>query len=211
MFTGIIEALGEILAVEDRPPGKRLAIRGGKAADEVAIGDSVAVSGCCLTTVALTPLPVREDWEQGASVAASVLHFDAGPETLSRTTLGRLAPGGAVNLERAVRVGDRLGGHFVSGHVDGVGTLLTREDADDWSTFWFSMPPGLRTQMASKGSVAVDGVSLTLVDVEADRFSVQLIPHTLAVTTLGRLMPGGVVNLETDILAKYVEAAIQKK
>jgi len=175
MFTGIIEALGEVLAVDSRPPGKRLTIRAGSAADGVAVGDSVALSGCCLTVVAA----------QGDQ-----LQFDAGPETLSRTTLGRLTIGDAVNLERAIRVGDRLGGHFVSGHVDAVGALIKREDAADWSTFWFQMPGPLRPQMASKGSVTVDGVSLTLVDVDADAFSVQLIPHTLSMTTLGKLRAG---------------------
>ena len=194
MFTGIIESLGKVLAVETREPGRRLAIQASNVAEGVAIGDSVAISGCCLTVVAVT---------------GEQLEFDAGPETLSRTILGRLNAGDAVNLERAVRVGDRLGGHFVSGHVDAVGTLLKREDAADWSTFWFQMPRALRTQMASKGSVAVDGVSLTLVDVEPERFSVQLIPHTLAMTTLGRLRPGNPVNLETDVLAKYAEAALQ--
>ena len=194
MFTGIIESLGEVLAVETREPGRRLTIQAGNLAQGVAIGDSVAVSGCCLTVVAAN---------------GRQLEFDAGPETLSRTILGRLTAGDAVNLERAVRVGDRLGGHFVSGHVDAVGTVLKREDAADWSRFWFQMPQALRTQMASKGSVAVDGVSLTLVDVEPECFSVQLIPHTLAVTTLGMLRPGDAVNLETDILAKYAEAALQ--
>lgn len=192
MFTGIIEALGIVQVVEERPPGRRLAIQAGNIAEGIALGDSVAISGCCLTVVAIN---------------GNSLEFDAGPETLSRTILGRLIQGDAVNLERAVRVGDRLGGHFVSGHVDAVGTLTQRDDAQDWSTFWFQMPANLRTQMASKGSVAVDGVSLTLVAVGADRFSVQLIPHTLAVTTLGRLRVGDQVNLETDLLAKYVEAA----
>ena len=193
MFTGIIEALGLVQAVEERPPGRRLTIQAGNLADGVVLGDSVAISGCCLTVVTMN----------GES-----LEFDAGPETLSRTILGRLTKGDTVNLERAVRVGDRLGGHFVSGHVDAVGKLTQREDAKDWSTFWIQMPGALRSQMASKGSVAVDGVSLTLVAVESDRFSVQLIPHTLAVTTLGRLKVGDQVNLETDILAKYVEAGL---
>ncbi|MCE9552790.1 MAG: riboflavin synthase [Planctomycetes bacterium] len=193
MFTGIIEALGVVQSVEERPPGRRLTIQAGNIAEGVSLGDSVAISGCCLTVVAIN---------------GSSLEFDAGPETLSRTILGRFSMGDTVNLERAVRVGDRLGGHFVSGHVDAVGTLVQRDDAKDWSTFWIQMPAPLRTQMASKGSVAVDGVSLTLVEVESDRFSVQLIPHTLAITTLGRLKVGDQVNLETDLLAKYVEAGL---
>jgi len=209
MFTGIIESVGTIQAVEERPPGRRLVIEAGEVAHGVAVGDSIAVSGCCLTVVAHTPLPSRKGPGEGTAAPNRLLAFDAGPETLSRTILGHLSPGGAVNLERAVRVGDRLGGHFVSGHVDAVGTLEQREDAKDWSTFWFQMPAALRSQMAAKGSVAVDGVSLTLVDVEPERFSVQLIPHTLAVTTLGKLKVGDAVNLETDILAKYVEAAVR--
>ncbi|MCE9546014.1 MAG: riboflavin synthase [Planctomycetia bacterium] len=194
MFTGIVEALGSVVEVLARPPGRRLVLSWPDAAAECRIGESLAINGCCLTVVA---------------VCGELLEFDAGPETLSRTNLGELASGGVVNVERAVRVGDRLGGHFVSGHVDAVGTLDARQDEHDWSTFWFRMPASLGSQMASKGSIAIDGVSLTLVDVEPERFSVQLIPHTLAVTTLGRLAVGGRVNLETDLLAKYVEAAIR--
>jgi riboflavin synthase len=116
-----------------------------------------------------------------------------------------LKPGSQLNIERSLRAGDRLGGHFVTGHIDGLGTLASRTDDGDWSTFWFRAPLELTRQMASKGSIAVDGVSLTLVDVEANRFSVALIPHTLGATTLGQLRPGDTVNLETDVLAKYVE------
>jgi riboflavin synthase len=136
---------------------------------------------------------------------ADTLVFQAGPETLLRTNLGRLQAGGRVNMERAVVVGSRLGGHFVSGHIDGQGALLDRRDEGDWSTLWFSVPRTLARHMASKGSVAIDGVSLTIVASEPERFSVALIPYTLAVTTLGQLKPGDSVNLETDILAKYVE------
>jgi riboflavin synthase len=124
---------------------------------------------------------------------------------LSRTNLGSLAPGDRVNVEHSLRAGDPLGGHFVTGHVDGIGHLDARADERDWSLFWFRVPRPLTRQMASKGSVAVDGVSLTLVDVEADRFSVALIPHTLRMTTLGKLQPGDAVIIETDLLAKYVE------
>ncbi len=157
---------------------------------DAALGDSISISGCCLTVVA---------------VDGDRLAFDAGPETLARTTLGRLAAGSAVNLEPSLRIGDRLGGHFVSGHVEGVGTLVARQDERDWSTFWFEFPNELGRYIVPKVSIAVDGVSLTLVDVEADRFSVALIPHTLAVTTLGNLAVGGHVNLETDLLAKYAQ------
>ncbi len=137
--------------------------------------------------------------------------FQAGPETLARTNLGDLVPGSFVNLERSLAVGDRLGGHFVTGHIDDVGTLRSREDHGEWSFFWFELPRRLSRQMASKGSVAIDGVSLTIVDSEPDRFSVALIPFTLAVTTLGPLQAGGKVNLETDVLAKYVERLVESK
>ena len=154
------------------PPGCRLIVREPKIAAETQVADSISVNGCCLTVVE----------RQGDTFA-----FQAGPETLARTNLGELKPGSRVNLERALAVGDRLGGHFVSGHIDGVGTLLTRDDCGEWSTFWFSVPRELAVQMASKGSIAVDGVSLTIVDSEPDRFSIALIPYTLAVTTLGPL------------------------
>lgn len=190
MFTGLVEALGTVVALKDEPPGKRLVLRAGDVAAGAKLGDSIAINGCCLTVVA---------------VDGETLEFEAGPETLARTNLGRLELGSPVNLERSLCVGDRLGGHFVSGHIDGTGTLDERIDDGDWSTCWFTMPPDLGRQMASKGSVAVDGVSLTLVEVEPARFSVALIPHTLEVTTLGKLQPGDPVNLETDLLAKYVQ------
>jgi riboflavin synthase len=139
------------------------------------------------------------------------LDFQAGPETLSRTNLGELVVGSVVNLERSLQLGDRLGGHLVTGHIDGVGTVDQRIDHGEWSTFWFQATPELTLQMASKGSVAVDGVSLTLVDVEDRRFSVQLIPHTLTITTMGRRRAGDRVNLETDLLAKYVERQFANK
>lgn len=193
MFTGLVETLAAVAAVESRPPGRVLVLDARQAADGVQIGDSIAINGCCLTCVAID---------------GGKLSFEAGPETLSRTTLGHLVAGAKVNLERSLRVGDRLGGHFVSGHVDDVGQLVRRRDEKDWSTFWFRFPERLRSQMAPKGSIAVDGVSLTLVDVSAEEFSVALIPHTLAETTLGGLAAGDRVNLETDLLAKYVEQQI---
>jgi riboflavin synthase len=189
MFSGIVEALGTVAEVRCEPPGCRLVIQHAKIAAETAVADSISVNGCCLTVV---------------EVRGDTFAFQAGPETLSRTNLGALRPGGRVNLERALAVGARLGGHFVSGHIDALGTLLERQDYGDWSTFWFSVPRAQSRQMASKGSIAVDGVSLTIVDSEPDRFSVALIPYTLTVTTLGPLVPGDKVNLETDILAKYV-------
>lgn len=194
MFTGLVEALGAVAEVRAEPPGRRIAIRAPEVAHDVALGASVAVSGCCLTVVA---------------AGDGLLEFEAGAETLSRTTLGRLSLGSAVNLERSLRLGSELGGHLVTGHVDGLGTLLERRDEGPWSTMWFEAPDELMCQMASKGSISVDGVSLTLVDVGPNRFSVALIPHTLAVTTLGKLHVGDHVNLETDLLAKYVQRHLE--
>lgn len=190
MFSGIVERMGSVSRLISDPPGVRLVIASPEIAQGVKIGDSIAVNGCCLTVVQI----------DGAEFG-----FDAGAETLSRTNLGRLGEGSLVNLERSLKIGDELGGHFVTGHIDGLGHLDQRIDEKDWSTFWFRMPARLAHQLASKGSIAVDGISLTLVDVEDQRFSVALIPHTLSITTLGALRPGDPVNLETDVLAKYVE------
>lgn len=190
VFTGLVQALGEVCAVVPGEPGVRLTVRAKILATAAAVGDSVSVNGCCLTVVA---------------AANGELAFDAGPETLRLTNLGRLRPGDPVNLEPALRAGDPLGGHLVTGHIDGLGTVDAHIDDGDWCTMWFRAAPPLLRQMAPKGSVTVDGVSLTLVAVEAERFSVALIPHTLASTTLGRRAVGDEVNLETDILAKYVE------
>lgn len=167
----------------------RLVVEATEIARQASLGESICVSGCCLSVV---------------EIAATRLAFDLGPETLSRTTLGGLTPGRLVNLERSLRLGDRLGGHLVSGHVDGVGRLESREDDGDWSTLRFAAP-GLAGQLVPKGSVAVEGVSLTVCEVGPATFTVQLIPHTLAVTTLGRLRAGDAVNLETDMLGKLVE------
>jgi riboflavin synthase len=196
MFTGLIETLARVSDLEPEPPGVRLVIAAGAIADETKIGDSIAVNGCCLTVV-------RIDGES--------LSFQAGEETLKRTNLGRLQLGSALNLERSLVIGDRLGGHFVTGHIDGQGVLAERRDDKDWSTVWFSAPAELLKQIASKGSIAVDGVSLTVVEVERERFSVALIPHTLAATTLGRLNVGDSVNLETDLIAKYVARLIESR
>lgn len=196
MFSGIVEALGTIAEIRNEPPGCKLLVREPKIVPETKVADSVSVNGCCLTVV---------------EVEGDVMAFEAGPETLARTNLGDLKAGSRVNLERALRVGDRLGGHFVSGHIDATGTLLERNDQGQWSFFSFAIPKPLSVQMASKGSIAVDGVSLTIVDSEPERFSVALIPYTLAVTTLGPLEVGGRVNLETDILAKYVQRLAEAK
>lgn len=190
MFSGIVEALGTVAELKMEPPGCRIIVSDPIIAADTNVADSICVNGCCLTVVEKN---------------GDTFGFQAGPETLARTNLGELKPGSRVNLERALAVGGRLGGHFVSGHIDGTGELVERTDQGDWSTFWFSVPRSLAMQMASKGSIAIDGVSLTIVDSEADRFSVALIPYTLDVTTLGALQVGGKVNLETDILAKYVQ------
>lgn len=190
MFTGLVESTGKITALEPQGPGIRLVVDAGALAKDVQIGDSIANNGCCLTVIEVN----------GTSLA-----FEAGPETLAKTSLGNKRIGDFINLERSLQVGDRLGGHLVTGHVDAVGTLDQRLDEQQWATFWFQVPEALTRQMAPKGSITVEGVSLTLVEVESRRFSVALIPHTLDATTLGNLQPGDKVNLETDLLAKYVE------
>jgi riboflavin synthase len=190
MFTGLVQCLATVRGVQPAEPGCRLDIESPELAATARLGDSIAVNGCCLTVVENT---------------AGRLSFEAGPETLSRTNLGELKLGSQVNLESSLRAGDPLGGHYVTGHVEAVGTVDTRQNDREWSTFWFRFPQELGRYLVPKGSVAVDGVSLTVVDVEDERFSVQLIPHTLAVTTLGKRAPGDRVNLETDLLAKYVQ------
>jgi riboflavin synthase len=194
MFTGLVQSLATVVQMTPERPGARLVVSDVGIAARSQIGDSIAINGCCLTVVAID---------------AAELAFEAGPETLDRTNLGRLKAGARVNLETSLRMGDSLDGHLVSGHIDAVGRLQRRDDDGPWCTMWFTAPNSLTRQMASKGSVAVDGVSLTLVAVEADQFSVALIPHTLSATTLGALRPGDEVNLETDILAKYVERQLK--
>jgi riboflavin synthase len=197
MFTGLVQALGTVSAVSDDGHGGRiLGISEPMLGPQMTLGESVAVNGACLTVV--------------ASDAGS-FRFQAGPETLERTNLGRLLPGDPVNLERALRIGDSLGGHFVTGHVDAVGTIAERRTSGEWETVWFACPEELDALMVEKGSITVDGVSLTLVDVEPGRFSVMLIPHTLANTTLGRKSIGTAVNLECDLLAKHVRKLMQSK
>jgi riboflavin synthase len=195
MFTGLIEELGEVVEVVAEPPGVRLVIREPRIAADAKVGDSVALNGCCLTVV---------------EVDDGRLSFQAGEETLSRTNLGESGLGHVVNMERSLRAGDAIGGHSVTGHIDAVGNVDRRNDDGEWCTMWFRAPAPQLQQMASKGSVAVDGVSLTVVDVESERFSVALIPHTLSVTTLGRRKVGDRVNIETDILAKYVQRHVDQ-
>jgi riboflavin synthase len=189
MFTGLVEVLGTVRDLVSDGAGCRLTVAAAEIAAELILGESVAVNGACLTVVAHD---------------AETCSFQLGPETLQRTNLGDLRLGDRVNLERSLRLSDRLGGHLVQGHVDGVGHVAERLAEGDWVTVWFTCPPDLAAQMVPKGSATVDGVSLTVVDVGKDRFSVALIPHTLAHTTLGFKGLGAVVNLETDLLAKYV-------
>lgn len=194
MFTGLVEHLGNVVDVLSQPPGRRIVVDAGPVAQGAQIGDSVSINGCCLTVI---------------EIAGQQLAFEAGEETLNRTNLGDLQAGVAINLERALRAGDRLGGHYVSGHIDALGQLILREEDPPWAKLWFAVPLELTRQMASKGSVAIDGVSLTLVDVQDDRFSVALIPHTLQATTLGQRAVGDHVNIETDVLAKYVQRQLE--
>ncbi|MCS7470875.1 riboflavin synthase [Stieleria sp. ICT_E10.1] len=193
MFTGLVETMGDLVEMVDDPPGKRLRIRSPLITGDAAIGDSICINGCCLTIVALD---------------GDVADFEAGQETLSRTNLGQLVAGDRVNLERSLAVGSRMGGHYVSGHVDTLGELIERTEDPPWANLRFRIPAQYASQVASKGSIAIDGISLTVVDADEDSFSVALIPHTLAMTTLGFRKIGDAVNLETDILAKYVQRSL---
>jgi riboflavin synthase len=190
VFTGIVEELGHVVATEDLPDAARIRIAGPIVTSDAKHGDSIAVNGVCLTVV-----EVGND-----SFTADVMR-----ETLLRSSLAKVAEGDRVNLERAAAVGQRLGGHIVQGHVDGTGTILAREKAEHWEIVHIGLPPALARYVVEKGSITVDGVSLTVVTVSEDEFTVSLIPTTLELTTLGRRSPGDVVNLEVDVLAKYVE------
>jgi riboflavin synthase len=193
MFTGIVEELGEIAAIEPLRDAARMSIRGRTVTSDAGHGDSIAVNGVCLTVV---------------GVDGEVFTADVMKETLDRSCLGALRPGSPVNLERAVRADQRLGGHLVQGHVDGTGVLLSREPGEHWEVVRISLPAGLDRYVVEKGSIAVDGVSLTVVDVDGDAFSVSLIPTTLKLTTLGAKQPGDPVNLETDVIARHVEKLV---
>lgn len=191
MFTGLVEGAGVLQELRPEGEGVRVVVLPPwKEAPPTDLGASVALDGCCLTVV-------HADGER--------LEFQAGPETLKRTRLGGLKPGARINMERSLKLGAELGGHLVTGHVDAVGTLSDLDEAGGWVTMGFRFPIRYAGQIASKGSITVNGVSLTVVDASADRFSVALIPHTLAATNLGELIVGAKVNLETDLLAKYVE------
>jgi riboflavin synthase len=198
MFTGIVEELGEVVAVEELAGAARLTVRGPQVTADASHGDSIAVNGVCLTVTETT------DKTFTADVMA---------ETLRRTGLGSLAPGSPVNLERPLRLDSRLGGHLVQGHVDGTATIVSRSPAEHWDVVRIAVPPALWRYVVDKGSIAVDGVSLTVSatggaageSAGAPWFEVSLIPATLELTTLGRLAPGAAVNLEVDVIAKYVE------
>jgi len=193
MFTGLIETIGTVVSAERSGAGLRLRVDLGPAADGVRPGDSIALSGICQTVTAV----------EGASAA-----FDAVAETLARTTLAQWRPGTRINVERSLRPGDRLGGHFVAGHVDATGTVRENQERTDGWRLRIEAPADLLAEIAPKGSVAVDGVSLTVVEVQPPEFSIALIPTTLRATTLGDLAPGDLVNIETDLLAKYVRRAL---
>jgi riboflavin synthase len=197
VFTGLVEGLGRLEHIGLENGGRRLTIvwPGHSAADPLELGESVAVSGCCLTVTA---------------VVGEAFQVQAGPETLDRTNLGNQSVGDHVNLERALKVGARLGGHFVQGHIDTTATLRDRRQEGEWEFLTFGIEPAWGPLLVCKGSIAVDGISLTLVDVWPDAFSVMLIPHTLAVTTLGITRPGDRVNIEVDILAKHVQKLLGK-
>ncbi|TVL93226.1 riboflavin synthase [Streptomyces sp. SAJ15] len=190
MFTGIVEELGEVVAVEDLGDASRFRLRGPLVTDDAKHGDSIAVNGVCLTVVETA------DGQFTADVMA---------ETLKRSSLGALVPGARVNLERPMQLGGRLGGHLVQGHVDGTGTILDRTPAEHWEVVKISLPTGIARYVVEKGSITVDGISLTVVDAADDHFTVSLIPTTLALTTLGIKQVGDPVNLEVDVVAKYVE------
>ena len=199
MFTGLVEGQGTVRQIASLPVGLRLSIAPDAdcfAASEAAIGDSIAICGCCLTVVA---------------IHSDRLDFEAGDETLSKTNLGRFHVGSRVNLERSLRADGRLGGHIVQGHVDGVAVVVDIVRNGEWIDMWFALPMEQLRLLVSKGSVAVDGISLTVINVTNDRFSVALIPHTLQVTTLGSVAVGDVVNIENDILGKYVDQLLQRR
>lgn len=195
MFTGIVEGQGALKSLDPDRGGVRIGIDLGELAEGVQIGDSIALDGCCLTVVRLQD---------------TVSTFEAVPETLRRTTLGDRRPGARINLERSMRLGDRLGGHLVTGHVDGVGELLAREAQGNEVDLHVAVPEDLRKLLIHKGSVALDGISLTIAALTDQGFRVAVIPHTLEVTTLGARVPGDRLNLETDVLGKWVARLLGK-
>lgn len=190
MFTGIVQDLGKVAAIEPLESGRRLTLRSKLAADDLQMGESIAVSGACMTVVAWT--------DEAFSV-------DVSAESLRRTTLGGLEVGASVNLERSMRLSDRIGGHLVSGHVDGTGRVAAIRPEGESSVYTFAMPAELIARTIEKGSIAIDGISLTCFNCVGETLDVAVIPHTMEVTTLGAKQPGDPVNIEMDLLGKYVE------
>ncbi len=207
MFTGIVEDLGEVEAVEHQGDFARIYIRSAAVTEDARPGDSICVNGVCLTVTGLIGGPTAEGETVAAGPASGPRGFTADimGETLRRSSLKEIAPGSTVNLERSVRLADRLGGHLVQGHVDGTATILGRVPQADWEVVRISLPADLARYVVHKGSIAVDGISLTVSAVSDEWFEVSLIPETLKRTTLGRKQPGDPVNLEVDVIAKYVE------
>jgi riboflavin synthase len=197
VFTGIVEESGEVVGKDDLGDSARFTIRGPLVTADAGHGDSIAVNGVCLTVVEVQP---------GGQFIADVMG-----ETLSRSSLGQLATGSQVNLERAAAVNSRLGGHIVQGHVDGTGQILTRSPAEHWEVVRIAMPADLARYVVEKGSITVDGISLTVSALGDDWFEVSLIPTTRELTTLGHAAPGTSVNLEVDVIAKYVERLLAAK
>jgi riboflavin synthase alpha subunit len=195
VFTGIVRERGRIAAVEGDGKARRLEVDAPATAAQLSVGDSVSIGGCCLTATA---------------VSNGRFSVTAVPESLSRTTLGSLAPGDEVNLETATRAGEPLGGHYVQGHVDGVGTVASVEAEEEGTRIWIEAAPALLRYCVEKGSIAVDGVSLTITALREGAFEVALVPHTLEQTTLGRVEPGDEVNVEVDLLAKYIERLLER-
>jgi riboflavin synthase len=195
MFTGLVEALGAVRELRADGAGRLLRVEEAVVAQDLPLGASVAVNGVCLTV---------------AERSAANFSFQVGPETLRCTNLGELQAGDRVNLERSLKLSDRLGGHMVQGHVDGLGKIERRERQGEWELLWFTCDRAITRQMVRKGSIAVDGVSLTLVDVTPESFSVALIPHTLQMTTLGFKAAGATVNLETDLFAKMIAKYLEQ-
>ncbi|MGI5292439.1 riboflavin synthase [Nonomuraea polychroma] len=196
MFTGIIEEKGEVVAIDRAGGGALLSVRGPIVTSDAKHGDSIAVNGVCLTVV---------------KTEGDVFTVDVIKESLDRSSLGGLTEGSAVNLERAVRADQRLGGHIVQGHVDGTAVLLSRHPGDSWDDLRFSLPEPLSRYVAEKGSIAIDGISLTVTTVDDESFGVSLIPTTLKLTTMGERQVGDVVNIEVDVIAKYVERLVARQ
>lgn len=192
MFTGIVTDVGEVLRLTERDTGVKVRIGTAYDPETIALGASIACAGACLTVV-----------ERGVEGSRPYFDVEASVETLDKTTLGTWRPGTRINLERALKIGDELGGHIVTGHVDGVATLVARDDVADMARLTFEVPHALSRFIAEKGSVTLDGTSLTVNAVEGDRFSVMLIPHTLTVTTWGERRAGDRINLEVDTMARY--------